>query len=112
MFHLHIAADVNEEISDAENPPLQQQSDIQQIINLRNYSNLNTALHALAYILRFIKNSKQSDKFLWQLGPLLPQEINKALQTLIHSYQQSVFYNEFKHLQSKSKQCLPLVRQL
>ena len=79
VLHLHIATDENEEISDAENPPLQQQSDIQQIIDLSNYSNLNTALHVLAYILHYIKNSKQSNTSLWQLGPLLPPEINKAL---------------------------------
>lgn len=109
MLHLHIATDENEETSDG---PLQQTSAIHQIINLSNYTNLNTALYVSAYILCFNKNSKQSDTSLRQLGPLLPQEINEALRTFIHNCQQTMFSNELNHLQSISKQRLPLVRQL
>ena len=59
------------------------------IISLTDHSSLNKLLAVTAYVLQFIRNTKQPNSR--SIGPLTPQELSKATLTWIQNYQQQSF---------------------
>ena len=114
VLTMQIATEDEEQTQKTNTPSVQAASDIHQIIDIRNYNNLNRLLRVSPYVIRFVKNLKQLNSSLRQAGPLQPDEISKALQNWIHHSQQTMFSSELHNLQSKSSNAkyLPLVRQL
>ena len=80
------------------------------IITISNHSSLDKLLGVTAYVLRFIRNTKQSTSK--STGPLSVQELHKAKLVWIRNYQQQVFSKEHHNITSKGSNRLLLVRQL
>ena len=80
------------------------------IITISNHSSLDKLLGVTAYILRFIRNTKQSTST--STGPLSVQELHKAKLAWIRNCQQQIFSKEHHNITSKVSNRLLLVRQL
>ena len=80
------------------------------IITISNHSSLDKLLGFTAYVLRFIRNTKQSTSK--STGPLSVQELHKAKLAWIRNCQQQVFSKEHHNITSKGSNRLLLVRQL
>ena len=68
-------------------------------MDINRFSNLQKLLRVSAYILRFLRNCRQSNRNLRHTGQLLPVDIDEATHAWIHCAQRASFPEEFSALQ-------------
>jgi len=79
------------------------------IIDVSAYNRLSHLLNVIAYVLRFVRNTRKPS--IRYTGPISPTESTQASLKWIQTVQRQSFSPEIQNLTSKSSR-LPLVRQL
>ena len=83
---------------------------VNEVINLHDFSSIQTLLRVTAWVLRFENNIKKKKEK--RYGTLSVSELDSAQALWIVNCQSYMYPKELANLQAKTSSCLPLVRQL